>query len=390
MVVCLLSAVVAAASLFAVVSRFLTTHDEPMRPLNSVAHDAGWRAVAQRAASSDEVLRATPTAEGVVELSNERLDIDADRCPTPMVEIAGPAATAPFSYTLSWRRLEDPTTYHIDGRFQPGTATAASDKFTLRFAELPIHPAWTGRVTGVTWRFSGLSSELDILTVGAPAATGAELTSMLWRQWRHRDAISASSNNSVRAPHVLGFSPNGLLVLAMLSVAGCYVAVAAARRSVIRPVVLVVIPVAAWLANDARWMAGQARQLEADFSRFGVATTPTTVEAACWPARIAQMATLVRTHVPTGMTYAVVGGNLSLGDSRLRYLLAPDYVQVNLDELHPRVAPDAAEYIVVLDRGRVEFDSAEGILSTAGLAPVPVSIEIEISNGLLICRRTDG
>ncbi len=374
-------------------------NDLPGVALDLQALGDGWEVhagsiVPARQTAPTEPFSIAPDAQGRVAVAGPDLDLSADRCPTATLSFAADKSSHNISCTFAWRRAGDPNDYRI-------RCLRVDDPFAaiprVRFAalDLPLHPAWKGRIRRIDWTLDGVGAPLQGISLDLPAARGGETAAMLWRQWWHREPIGPATINTIRAPHVLGYSPNALLALLIVLAAGAYGLIASARRWDIRPTVLLTLLLAAWLLNDARWAWAQTRQYAADRDRFGGADSAD-LEARLWPPAIAHMAELARQHLPPGAVYAVIGGNLvtasessqtvrHYGDSRLRYLLSPRWVQVNLDPLQPRVPPRQAKYLLVLDRRLVEIDATTGTVRAPGWLPA-VHVADDPAAGILIAR----
>lgn len=408
-------------------------NDVPLRHFDQSAIDAGWQvragsvATAQNGPQSDDV-SISPDAQGRVAIANPDLNLSADRCPTATLTFASAESSQDISCIFAWRRAGDPNDYRV-------RCVRVDDPFAavprVRFAalDLPVHPAWKDRIRRIEWTLDGVSRPLQGMSLDVSAARAGETAAMLWRQWWHREPIGPAMINTIRAPHVLGYSPNALLALLFALAAGACGLIASARRDIraatpatqrwigVNPpseppaeaggtarragsqtsiaVVLVSLVGVAWLLNDARWAWAQTRQYTADRDRFG-GTHSADLEARLWPPAVARMAELARTHLPPGAVYAVIGGNLvtaaesprdvrHYGDSRLRYLLAPRFVQVNLDPLQPNVPPQQARYLLVLDRRLVDLDAESGAVRAASW-PTAARVADDSAAGILIAR----
>lgn len=345
---------------------------------------AGWVVKAATPAEADGSIRAEPGADGTIVIQSPRLNLTADLCPTPYLEASCEAEGLLVSF--AWRRRGDPAAYEVSKTIQKRTPRVGVGNFQLGFRELPVHPAWKGRIEYIAWRISAARQPVRLHRVGAEYV-GPEL---MVGQWRSFQPIDVTSINTIRAPHVLGYPPVTLLVLACTFGFSLYVAIAAARRRAIRPGVGVGMIMAAWVINDARWMSAQRDQLSADRAKYRHETSEF-APAAAWPPEIWRIATAARQTLPAGATYAVAGGNLptAAGDSRLRYLLSPGLVQVNVDPLQPRVPPEAARYVLVLSPQAAPYEPDGSWLFTQGLPPIRAEVIKRFNDGAYIARRME-
>lgn len=396
--ICLSCAVTLAAGAM-LCAPWRSPNDLPLLQLDRQAIDAGWQLGAGSVATAQDGPQSLhvsifPDAQGRVAITSPDLNLSADRCPTATLTFTTDKSGQNVSCLFAWRRAGDPNDYRVrcvrvDDPF------AAAPRVRFAALDLPVHPAWKGRIRRIEWTLEGVSRPLQGMSLDVSFAGAGDTAAMLWQQWWHREPIGPVTINTIRAPHVMGYSPNALLALLLLVAAGAYGLIASARRRDIRPVVLITLVLAAWLHNDARWAWAQTRQYAADRDRFGGADSAD-VEARLWPPAVARMAELVRAHLPPGAVYAVVGGNLvtaaespgdvrHYGDSRLRYLLAPRFVQVNLDPLQPNVPPQQARYLLVLDRRLVDLDAESGAVRAAGWPPA-ARVADDSAAGILIAR----
>jgi len=357
--------------------------------------------------------------------SRETLDVAADVCLTPRVEWESASATAggePIDYAIRWRRRGDPTIYETSGRqrrdARPNEATASSrggatqDADTDAAVELPrlhLHPAWKGRVEWIELRLNcdAAAPSAEPLTairaVGIPAATVEARCRAAARQWQRFEPISPTSINSILAPHPFGTTPvllvAGLAVSAIAALTGLRIL----RAGRVPVQAILVMIAAAWLLSDARHLAAQWRQLDADETAPGAVASPSPDRAVAgpghdsfgaahappphWPAAIRRAARLAEAVLPDGAVYAVAGGNIEAGDTRLRYWLAPRCVQVNVDPLQPRVAAERAEFVIVLNADAASFDTAGGRLAARGVPPMKAERMAALPDGEAIYRR---
>ena len=337
--------------------------DDPMH--DPASRDAGgWRMTPPPAAGG-----AITLPSGLLSVEHAQLAVDADQCPTPRLRMR--AASRPVRFDLSWRRQDDPTTYATQGR---PVVIADGDGIEVTVGDLALHRAWTGRIVALRWQlqFEAHRGETPtVISVGVPRASAGELADALWRQWWSTEPLGSATVNSIRPPHVLGRSPTVWLGLAAVSVVGVYVLQAGLRRRCLRKGPIAAATIAAWVAFDARWLAGT---FERDLARLApAATMPAELPPLACPPVVIDAAELARRTLPPGAIYAVAGGNLptTAGDSRLRYLLSPRWIQVNSDPLQPPVAPERAQFIIVLDEHAISLNPATSELRAAGL-PVMV------------------
>lgn len=355
-----------------------------MQNLDGRALRAGWRIHAARSDATDAGTLATPGDDDTVILSSPNIALSADTCATPLLAIGGPAVQSGVACMLEWTRRGDKQRYRVARSFDGDEFAARRD---LAFEDLAFDAGWVGMVDSLTWTLHTGGQPVLLISAGAPATTGAARFALFARQWGWRDPIVSHTINTIRAPHIAGHSPAAWAAVAAGVALTITVAVAVARRRRVRPGMIVGILLTAWLANDTRWAAGQRQQLTADAQRFAEADSPETTAAALHPPMVAQAAWTLRRTLSPGDVYAVIGGDLAYGDRRLRYLLAPRAVQVNVDPLHPRVELERAQFVVILDDSLARVDPDGGVLRAEGFPAWRVQKVHQSSTGLLIVRR---
>lgn len=353
----------------------LDTRDAPMAAADAPDFAARWRVVPL----------SPPQAGGAAGVAIEwRFGpaIAADACPTPRVRLATENPTAPaasltatapaadadplsIDYEVRWRRSGDASVYEQRGVYEVPNVAGGAEGAEFALPDLPLHPAWKGDVEQLELRLAPQVGSVRVLAAGIPAAGWGERLAIAWRQWWHFERPSNATINSIRAPHPFGFAP---VVLVVFALASCLLAILSIACWTGRPVrrgVIFALVGSAWLINDLRTLQLPPARPQAA-GRRGIIVPEFGAAGMFAPPEIEALASMAQRTLPPGAVYSVVGGNIAAGDSRLRYLLAPHFVQVNVDPLQPQVHPDRAEYILMLRPDPNGLDTSTGAMRIPG------------------------